>query len=92
MRVVLTQKTNMGIQASDVINASVDFSDTKIVISVGGLGYGGFSSGAFNGPHIYDYTNSIAPFTNVSIDSAATTYLGFGLDRITFNENKYLFS
>lgn len=70
----------------DPIDASVDFSDTNIfILFYGGIG-GSFSSTTFNGPHIFDYTGTIASFTNVTINPA-TNLSGFNSSRITFDEN-----
>ena len=58
-----------------------------LMISIAPVGYGGFSSTSFNGPHIFDFNDSIAPFTSVSLNLAATTFAGFGSDRIAFDGN-----
>jgi hypothetical protein len=74
--------------AGDRIDASVDFSDTNIYIVIYGTG-GGFNSVAFNGPHIYDYQDTISSFTSVSLKAATLT--GFDASRISFDaDNIYL--
>jgi hypothetical protein len=75
-----------GVEIPDVFGStttSIDFSDANIVITWAGVFT---STSGFNGPHFFDASAPINPFTSVDINPV-TNVSGFDISSIAFGDD-----